>query len=140
MAGVTFDWKGEVCVVTGGGSGIGRALCDALAASGARAVVALDFDLASAEETVAQLPAPSFGNDFRAAAMYADCGKEADVKACIESIEQDIGPIGMFVGNAGIGGGPPGIGVTDGAWDLIGRSVQGVNVLHTHTHTVTHTA
>lgn len=125
MAGVTFDIRGEVCVITGGGSGIGRALCNACASAGASAVVAVDFDLASAEETIARLPAPSFGQQFKALAIYADCGKEQDIIRAVEQVEADVGPIGSFMANAGIAGGPPGIGVTDEQWNLM----QGVNVM-----------
>jgi NAD(P)-dependent dehydrogenase (short-subunit alcohol dehydrogenase family) len=125
MAGVTFDIRGEVCVITGGGSGIGRALCNACATAGASAVVAVDFDLASAEETIAGLPTPAFGNGFKALAIYADCGKEQDIIDAVEQVEADVGPIGSFMANAGIAGGPPGIAVTDEQWDLM----QGVNVM-----------
>lgn len=101
MAGVTFDIRGEVCVITGGGSGIGRALCNACASAGASAVVAIDFDLASAEETIAALPAPAFGQDFKRLAIYADCGKEDDIIKAVEQVEADVGPIGSFMANAG---------------------------------------
>lgn len=95
MAGVTFELAGEICVVTGvppcsctspppsshashftslhvapsgGGSGIGRALCNACVEAGAAGVVAIDFDLASAEETIARLPKPKFVGEFKSAA------------------------------------------------------------------------
>ena len=47
--------EGRVCVVTGGGSGIGRSIALALAAQGARVAV-LDRNQDSAQETVALMP------------------------------------------------------------------------------------
>ena len=54
-----MEVSGKVVVVTGGGSGIGRAMCAAFARAGARAVVAADLDGARAIETVSPAVGPA---------------------------------------------------------------------------------
>jgi len=63
---------GLVAVVTGAGSGIGRALAQRLSAEGAK-VVAVDIDGDAVARTVAELPAASI-------AVEADVAREADVE------------------------------------------------------------
>ena len=116
-----MDVFGAVVVVTGGGSGIGRQICIEAAARGAAAIVVADFDLNAAEETKAILD----GKCPKVAAMYADCGKELDMFNIIDKTEREIGPIGLFVANAGVGGGSTGISATDREWATMG----GVNTM-----------
>jgi NAD(P)-dependent dehydrogenase (short-subunit alcohol dehydrogenase family) len=88
----------RVSIVTGGAAGIGRAICRRFAAEGARVVVS-DLDLAGAEAVAAEIG----GTAFR-----ADVGQERDLVTLIAQVEQRVGPIDVFVSNAGIavGGGP----------------------------------
>jgi len=88
-------WQDRVVVVTGGGSGIGRALCRRFAREGARVVVAdLAVDAARAvAEEVGGLAAPT------------DVGVEAQVAALVGLAERSFGPIDLFCSNAGIGRG-----------------------------------
>jgi len=86
--------KDSVVVVTGGGSGIGRALCEVFAEAGARIVVAADLDLGRAQETA---------NALRGVALRCDVGREEDVRGLIETVEAQHGPIDLFCSNAGIG-------------------------------------
>jgi NAD(P)-dependent dehydrogenase (short-subunit alcohol dehydrogenase family) len=88
----------RIVVVTGGASGIGRALCERFAAAGARTVVVVDRD-ADGATRVAE------GLDGRGRAQSADVGVEADVEALIEKTEDEVGPIDLFASNAGIAGG-----------------------------------
>lgn len=106
-----------MCVVTGGASGIGRALCHRFASEGARAVIVVDRD---ADGAVAA--ADSAGGV--ATPMTADVTVEADLVAVVDRTESDIGPIDLFASNAGILG-YGGIDLPDKAWDLVWR----VNVL-----------
>ena len=55
-----MDINGKVAVVTGGASGIGRALCLALAEHGAAAVVVADVDARGAADTAAAIEAAGF--------------------------------------------------------------------------------
>jgi len=87
---------GRVAAVTGGGSGIGRAICMRLAAEGAR-VAALDIDLAGAQETV-----DAAGGEL---ALVADVSDSGAVDAAIAEVERSLGPLDILVNNAGAVGG-----------------------------------
>jgi NAD(P)-dependent dehydrogenase (short-subunit alcohol dehydrogenase family) len=112
-----MELRDRICVVTGGASGIGRALCQRFAAEGARAVVVVDRLADGAVDT-----AGSIGDV--ATPMTADVTVEADIEAVVERTEEEIGPIDLFVSNAGILG-LGGIELPDDTWDLVWK----VNVL-----------
>lgn len=86
----------KVCVVTGGGSGIGKALCERFAADGARAIVVVDQNGTGAAEVAA-----SVGG--RAEAV--DVSSEADLTGMLHAVEEDLGPIDVLCNNAGIASG-----------------------------------
>lgn len=100
----------RICVVTGGASGIGRALSLRFAAEGARAVVVIDRDADGALATAELIGDRGFANT-------ADVTVEADIEAAIERTEDELGPIDLFASNAGILSGQ-GIEATDEAWGL----------------------
>jgi NAD(P)-dependent dehydrogenase (short-subunit alcohol dehydrogenase family) len=112
-----MELRDRICVVTGGASGIGQALCQRFAAEGARAVVVVDRDADGALATADGLGA-------RGTPLAADVTVEADIEAVVERTEAEIGPIDLFASNAGILG-FGGIEVPDGVWE----SVWSVNVL-----------
>lgn len=84
---------GRVIVVTGGGSGIGKALVKRFVDEGARAVVAVDVDEQAAQATA---------KDAGCTAMVADVSQEIDVKRVITDTEATFGPIDLFCSNAGV--------------------------------------
>ncbi|HLO00956.1 MAG TPA: SDR family NAD(P)-dependent oxidoreductase [Pyrinomonadaceae bacterium] len=86
----------QVCLVTGGGRGIGRAIALALAKAGAKvAVLARSQD--ELEETVALIG--SMGG--LAKAFSADITDAEKISDTIEKVEQSLGPIALLVNNAG---------------------------------------
>jgi NAD(P)-dependent dehydrogenase (short-subunit alcohol dehydrogenase family) len=83
----------SIAVVTGGGHGIGRALCRRLARDGVQVIVA-DLESDAAAKVAA---------DVGGVAHVLDVGDEAAVQALVDSVERDIGAIDLFVSNAGVG-------------------------------------
>jgi len=121
MASFSFA-AAKVAVVTGGGSGIGRALCFGLAKRGVKSIVVVDVDARGAEETAEQLR--HFGGCSSRAAR-CDVSTEADVNRLIDDVEQNEGLIDVFMANAGIGGD---FGLVDGASMELWHRMMGVNV------------
>jgi NAD(P)-dependent dehydrogenase (short-subunit alcohol dehydrogenase family) len=107
--------EGTVVVVTGGASGIGRALARRFHADGARGIVVADRDRDGAVAVAAELDASRPGS---ALAVACDVGLDAEVAALVRSAEDAFGAIDLFCANAGIGVGT-GPETPDEAWDLI---------------------
>jgi NAD(P)-dependent dehydrogenase (short-subunit alcohol dehydrogenase family) len=112
-----MELAGSVAVVTGGASGIGRALCRRFAAEGAAVVVA-DLDGAGAASVAAEIGGR---------AVATDVSVEADVVHLVDETLAAHGRVDLFCSNAGIlwGARPDdpeavvGVGATDEAWDRI---------------------
>ena len=92
--------EGKTALVTGGGSGIGRAAALAYAKDGARVVVA-DVNVEGGEETV-QLIKETGGE---AILVHADVSKPEDTQAMVVQAVEIFGSLDCAFNNAGIGGG-----------------------------------
>ena len=91
--------EGKVAIVTGAGSGIGRAGAVALAREGAR-VVATDLVASGAEETAALIRQ----NGGEAIALSHDVGEESQWNAVIAATDKAFGQLDVLVNNAGVSG------------------------------------
>lgn len=108
-----FGLDGRVALVTGGSSGIGRAMAVALGRAGARVVVVARGEDAL-RETVAELA--SHGCD--AAHVSADLGVRDEVRAAAERAVEPFGEIDILVNSAGVNPRPHMNALTEDEWDL----------------------
>ena len=92
--------KDRVALVTGGGSGLGRAISLLFAEEGAHVIVN-ELRLETAEQTVASMKGPAGGR-----AIQADVADSAQVKAMFAAVEREVGTLDILVNNAGIAFGP----------------------------------
>src|SRR5690348_18404912 len=83
----------KVVVVTGGGNGIGRALCRRFAAEGAKAVAVADVEGNAAREVAIEIG----GHDF-----CVDVSNESQVQMLVDETLKRYGRIDLFCSNAGI--------------------------------------
>jgi len=114
-----MEMEGRVAIVTGGGTGIGRAVCLRLAKAGARAVV-VNYSRSDkdARATAAELIA--LGSD--AVAHKADVANEGEVASMIAAVKDRYGRLDVLVNNAGTTrfiAHPDLDGLTDEVWDEI---------------------
>jgi NAD(P)-dependent dehydrogenase (short-subunit alcohol dehydrogenase family) len=91
--------KGQVCLVTGGGTGLGRAYARAMAKHGMRVAIA-SRNMNNLEET-ARLIRQDGGEVL---ALTVDVTDASSVHHMVEKVESELGPIDLLVNNAGIGG------------------------------------
>jgi NAD(P)-dependent dehydrogenase (short-subunit alcohol dehydrogenase family) len=90
------DLNGKAILVTGGGQGLGAAICTELASAGATVYVAELSDRAE------QVAATLCNEGMKAIAMRGDIGDEADVKRLLADVERRGGRLDGVVNNAGI--------------------------------------
>ena len=88
-----MDIQGKVAVVTGAGSGIGFALSKALLAGGAKGVAMADLDGGALDAKAAEIGG---------LAVPTDVTDEAAVLALVDRAEAELGPVDLFISNAGV--------------------------------------
>jgi len=96
----------KIAVVTGGGNGIGRAICRRLARDDVKVVV-VDLDKDAADTVAAEI---------NGIAYCVDVADEADMLGLVDDVEENVGPIDLFASNAGVvfGDGKSGSASADG--------------------------
>lgn len=99
------DFSGKLAVITGAGTGMGRALARQLTALGCD-VALCDILTDNLSETVS-LCASQAGQGIRISAHHCDVGKDDDIQAFCQEVEAEHrrGYINLLFNNAGIGGG-----------------------------------
>lgn len=114
-----MELSGRTIVITGAGSGIGRALAERFAAEAPRALILADLNgeaVQAVAERLGEVATP----------VRTDVGREEDIQALVAQARQVGGQVDVFVSNAGVpgpDGGPPN--TSDEDWDQAWR----VNVM-----------
>jgi NAD(P)-dependent dehydrogenase (short-subunit alcohol dehydrogenase family) len=116
------ELSGAVVVVTGGASGIGRALARRAHAEGARGVVVADRDAAGAAAVAGELDALRPGSALGVACNVAI---DAEVAGLVARTEEAFGPVDLFCANAGVALGTDPLETPDADW----ATAIGVNVM-----------
>lgn len=112
--------EGEIAIVTGGGSGIGRGVAQALAGEGVKVVVC-GRRKSRLEETVTAI-----GQQGTALAVQADISKEEDVKRLVQETLDAYGRIDILINNAGISESAPVHALDPALWDrIMGTNLRG---------------
>lgn len=102
--------KGKTALVCGGSDGIGKASAMALAAAGARVVLAAR-DTEKLTKSLAELPVP-FGQQHRTVSL--DMNEPENAAKAVQELLAELGSVHILVNNAG---GPPGGAITDASAD-----------------------
>jgi meso-butanediol dehydrogenase / (S,S)-butanediol dehydrogenase / diacetyl reductase len=103
------DLAGKRCLVTGGGSGIGRAIAIALARHGVRVAIA-DVDFSMAASVTREI-----GSD--AIAVAVDVRRRVSVDAAFATVVETFGGCDILVANAGVSSMMRAVDITDEEWD-----------------------
>ncbi|MBK1871238.1 SDR family NAD(P)-dependent oxidoreductase [Aestuariivirga sp. YIM B02566] len=104
------DLKGKTAIVTGGATGIGRAIAGSLAAHGVRIVLA-DLNLDAAKKAAAELSPDAL-------AFGLDVSKRAEVERSFALIEKTVSNYDILIANAGVSTMNRAIDITDEEWDF----------------------
>ena len=88
-----MEVRDKIIVITGAGSGIGRAMSQLFAAEGARHIAAADLNEAGAAETATMAGGTAYA---------CDVTREADIQRVVAETERAAGPIDLFCSNAGV--------------------------------------
>jgi glucose 1-dehydrogenase len=107
--------QGKVAVVTGSGSGIGKAIAERLAQEGANLVVDYRDHIDEAQDTVAKIEAAG----GKSVMVHADVSNLADCTNLIEQAWQQLGSCDILVNNAGIEKGADFWDVTEADYDAV---------------------
>jgi 2-deoxy-D-gluconate 3-dehydrogenase len=114
-----FDLRGKAAIVTGGGSGIGKAVAIRLAQAGANVTV-VDINEPGGIGTTEEIQAMG----GKAQAMRADVRLSADAARVCQTVLEKLGRLDILVNNAGIYPALPVLNLTEDVWE----NVMGINL------------
>ena len=112
---LTGTLDGKIALVTGGGTGIGRAIALALAAQGAAVAVVYRTSESSANEVVSQIVA----DGGRASALRGDVTLGTEVDALVSQVLAEWGSLDIVVNNAGLTRDALLLRMTEADWDAV---------------------
>jgi NAD(P)-dependent dehydrogenase (short-subunit alcohol dehydrogenase family) len=119
---VSFDFSGQVIVITGAGKGIGRRTALAFAAAGASVVLA-----GRHADTLEATKAEAEKSGQRALAIPTDIQNVREIEALIERTVATFGRIDVLVNNSGVNRTGPSLEITEETWDwIIDTNVKGM--------------
>ena len=117
-----FDLSGKVAVVTGGNGGLGEAFAHALAQAGAQVAIAARGHARSLEVVKALQDA-----GHRAMAVEVDITQPEAADTLLDEVEATLGPVDIFLNNAGACHHAPALDVTPERWlDIFNINVHGL--------------
>ncbi len=94
-----FKLDGQVAFITGGGTGLGRAMAEGLAEAGADIAM-----IGRREHVVAEAAQDLLRFGHRTLAISGDIGREDDVKMAVDRIMAEFGRLDIAIANAGVAG------------------------------------
>ena len=106
--------KGKSALVTGSGAGIGRSIAIAMAREGANVAVA-DINEQAAQDTAEALQALG----VKSRAFVVDIRQAAKLRAFVDDVESQLGPLDILVNNAGVTSTTPLPDMTPEEWDFV---------------------
>lgn len=117
-----FNLEGQVAIVTGASSGLGRHFAQTLAGAGAKVAIA-----ARRTESLGDLARKISADDGRAIPIRLDVTDPDSIAACIETAETELGPVTILVNNAGIAISKPALELSRAEWDqVVNTNLNGV--------------
>lgn len=117
-----FDLSGKVAIVTGGNGGLGEAFAHALAEAGAQVAIAARGHARSLEVVKALQDA-----GHRAMAVEVDITQPEAADTLLDEVEATLGPVDIFLNNAGACHHAPALDVTPEQWrDIFDINVHGL--------------
>jgi 2-hydroxycyclohexanecarboxyl-CoA dehydrogenase len=118
--------KGKIVIVTGGGGGIGSAVCMRFAEEGA-SVAVFDLNADAARHTVAAIRAAG----GQARDYLVDITDQARVVAAVAEVERELGPVDVLVNNAGWDRGANFLDTDKALWEkIVGINLYGALNMH----------